>query len=124
MHGNFENGSPRAIIEVAGMATVKRKISALVDTGFNGFLTLPYVEAFPLGLILTGIQSTKLADGSTSHHFMCLGRVTLDGNEALVPIAIEPDCEILIGTNLLKKLQKQMHLDFVTDAVELFSHNQ
>ena len=120
MLGNFENGNPYIEIEVSGITTEKKKIKALIDTGFNGYLSLPYIEAFPLGLVLNGIESFTMADGSTSHHFVCMGSVTIDGKEIVAPIDIQPSCAILAGTQLLKKLGKFMNIDFKNDKVELF----
>src|SRR5258708_31990108 len=79
MRGHFSEDRIAIEIEVYGISPdVKRKITALVDTGFSGSLTLPFTEAFPLSLILTGEQSYVLADGTTSRHFVCVGTVVLD----------------------------------------------
>ncbi len=79
MLGTFHNDQPKIEIEVKGMSDTAKRVTALVDSGFNGYLTLPYEEAFPLGLILIGIQSNTLADGSSSSHFVCMGQVCVDG---------------------------------------------
>lgn len=119
MFGNFENGNPYIEIEVFGITKEKKKIKALIDTGFNGYLSLPYIDAFPLGLVLKGIESSTLADGSISHHFVCIGSVILDGKEVTAPIEIQPTCTILMGTQLLKKLGKFINIDFPNERVEL-----
>lgn len=41
-----------------------RDIEAVVDTGFNGYLTLPPGLVTDLGLLLVGTGSGVLADGS------------------------------------------------------------
>lgn len=123
MLGYFENKGPHIDIEIYGvLKESKKKIKALVDTGFNGFLTLPYVEAFPLALVLTGVQSSTLADGSTSHNFVCLGTVLIGDVEIFVPIEIQPNCPVLIGTQLLEKVGKDLFVDFVNGFVELQAH--
>ena len=93
-----------------------RKIKALVDTGYNGYLTLPYSEAFPLGLVLMGIESSKIADGSTTHHFVCFGRAKIK-KEVPIIIDIQPECNILIGTKLLKRLNKKAIIDFAKETI-------
>lgn len=118
MLGNFENGNPYIEIEIKGISDEQKKLKALIDTGFNGYLTLPYIEAFPLGLVLTGIQSSRLADGSISHHFVCIGTVIFDGKKITTPIDIQPECTVLIGTQLLKKLEKELHINFLSEKVE------
>jgi predicted aspartyl protease len=92
---------------------------ALVDTGFNGYLTLPYVEAFPLGLILQGVTSSILADGSSSEHFVCAGEVCVGGKCVSANIEIQPASRVLLGTQLLKKLGRIFVLDCRDGKVEL-----
>jgi len=119
MLGSFENGNPYIEIEVSGASEEKKKIKALIDTGFNGYLSLPYATAFPLGLVLRGVESSALADNSTSHHFVCVGKIKIGEKEVLSPIDIQPSCHVLIGTQLLKTLGKSMNIDFVNEKVEL-----
>lgn len=119
MHGYFKNLTPHIDIELYGaLPDAKKKLSGLIDTGFNGYLVLPYVDAFPLGLVLQGVQSATLADSSISHHFFCLGHVVFDGKDIIIPIDIQPAGPILIGVQLLKKFEKDLHIDFVKETVE------
>ncbi|HEC93772.1 MAG TPA: hypothetical protein ENI56_00120 [Candidatus Kaiserbacteria bacterium] len=118
MLGTFDNDQPKIEIEVMG-ATGPNKIEALIDSGFNGYLTLPYVLAFPLGLILIGIQSSTLADGKSSPHFICIGRICVDGKCVDTTIDIQPAGTVLIGTKLLKELKKTFVLDCAKGKVEI-----
>ena len=118
MLGTYNNDQPKIEIEVKGVGQSK-KITALVDSGFNGYLTLPYVEAFPLGLVLTGIQSNTLADGSSASHFVCIGQVCVDGKCIQTTIDIQPANIILLGTKLLKELGKKFILDCANGKVEI-----
>jgi len=107
-------------IEVFGVSVdLKRKVSGLIDTGFSGYLSLPFVIAFPLGLILKGQQPYTLADGSVSNHFVCLGTVEFGGQSVVVPIDVQPSGPILIGNQLLKKLSLSLSVDFMRDSFEL-----
>lgn len=64
---------PVVEIEVRGTGEPKT-LEAVVDTGSNGWLQLPYKEAFPLGLVLSGVEDgTTMADGHISHNFVCKG---------------------------------------------------
>ena len=119
MLGTFHNDQPEIEIEVKGTSDTPKKVIALVDSGFNGYLTLPYLEAFPLGLILKGIQSNTLADGSSSEHFVCAGEVCVDGKCVSAIIDIQPANIILLGTKLLKKLGKTFILDCRVGRVEI-----
>ena len=118
MLGNFDNDLPWVEIEVKGLGETK-KLKAIVDTDNNSYLSLPYLEAFPLGLMLDGIQSSTLADGTTSHHFVCRGFVTCDGKEVITAIDIHPQCPVLIGNKLLRLLNKKLISDIIAGTVEL-----
>ncbi len=120
MHGYFKNLTPHIDIELYGaLPDSKKQVSGLIDTGFNGYLVLPYIDAFPLGLVLQGVQSATLADGSISHNFFCLGHVVFDNQDIIIPIDIQPAGPILIGIQLLKKFEKNLHIDFLQEVVEL-----
>lgn len=49
---------------IRGSMGQEREIEAVVDTGFNGFLTLPVELVRDLGLAHYGFSSVFLADGS------------------------------------------------------------
>lgn len=119
MLGTFDNDQPKIEIEVKGISSDSKKIIALIDSGFNGYLTLPYVEAFPLGLVLRGIQQNTLADGSTASHFVCAGQVCMDGKCVFTTIDIQPANIVLLGTKLLKELGKTFILDSLNGKVEI-----
>ena len=119
MLGTFDNDQPKIEIEVKGVNGSPKKLIALVDSGFNGYLTLPYVEAFPLGLVLTGIQPNTLADGSSASHFVCIGQICVGGKCVTTTIDIQPANIILLGTKLLKELGKKFVLDCLNGKVEI-----
>jgi len=119
MLGTYNNDQPKIEIEVKGACEKPVKITALVDSGFNGYLTLPYEKAFPLGLILSGVQSNTLADGSQVAHFVCIGQICVDGKCVNTTIDIQPAGMILLGTKLLKELGKTFVLDCVNGKVEI-----
>jgi predicted aspartyl protease len=119
MLGSFENGQPSIEIEVKGVAGIPKKIKAIVDSGFNGYLQLPFVEAFPLGLVLAGVQGSTLADGSVPNHLVCKGEVCIDGKCVDTTIDIKAANIILVGTQLLKELKKIFILDCSAGHVEI-----
>jgi clan AA aspartic protease len=115
-------GCPTIDIEVSGpLEQFKRSFTALVDTGFSGFLSLPMVQAFPLGLILHGTTTVILADGTRQSKFTCLGDVTFGDQSEVGTIIIEPDAdEALVGMEFLKKFKLALLTDADTGSVFLF----
>ena len=106
--GSFNSsGSPVIKIAVYGVfEQSKQEFEAIVDTGFSGFLSMPIVQAFPLGLVLTGTTTTILADGSQSFKLTALGKVVLgDKTEIGLILLNTGSSDILIGMEFLKIFQ-------------------
>lgn len=119
MVGYFEAGHLYVEFEVYGVFTQsKRQIKAQIDTGYSGYLTLQYPDAFPLGLVLTGTKAYTIADGSTMYSFIALGTISVDGKEIIIPIDIQPKGSILIGMQLLRKLNKDLFIDFTEEIIK------
>lgn len=125
MLGKFKNDLPYIDIVVKGLFGGKEEpFEAVVDTGNNSYLQLPYVKAFPLGLRLdTILDGTMLADGSKSSHFVCRGMIVIDGKDIETPIDIYPQCPVLIGNALLKLLNKKLIFDIPNNKVEMVNSN-
>lgn len=119
MLGTFNNDQPKVEITITGVNGTPKTLYGLIDSGFNGYLQIPFQDAFPLGLVLEGLQATTLANGSQATHLVCKGKVTMDGKTVETTIDVESANIILIGTKLLKKLDKVFILDCGTGNVEI-----
>ena len=120
MRGHFENDQLYLNLDIAGTFPSTRKIiKAQIDTGYSGYLTLSYADAFPLGLVLIGTTAYTIADGSVMHTFVCIGTVTVDKKKITAPIDINPKGSILIGMKLLKKIGYKLLVDFKKEHIEL-----
>jgi predicted aspartyl protease len=54
------NGHPCIKIKVHGISgDLAQEFEAMIDTGFNGFLLMPIMAAFPLGLPLYGTAEQR-----------------------------------------------------------------
>lgn len=120
--GYFENGDPHIDVEVSNPLGWKSKLKCLIDTGFSGFLSIPILQAFPIGLILHTTSSVILADGSKSAKLTCLGAAHLEGEAKVGLILIEPASDVvLLGMEFLRKFNMQLVVDPIAGIVELIT---
>lgn len=119
MRGFFKDGFPSLHIEVAGNAEAARKITVIIDTGFDGHLALPYTEAFPIGLTLETIDSGRMADGTFVPYLRCTGMVMVGEKRVRAVIDVQQNSRCLLGTALLKDLGCAVKIDPVAETVEL-----
>ena len=95
-------GAPRVSITVANITERHRTLtlSAVVDTAFTGYLTLPLDSIRELGLVLRGTQPAVLANGTVGQFSVYAGMVSWDGQERLT-IIFESDSDPLLGMAML-----------------------
>jgi predicted aspartyl protease len=114
------NGDPFVKVTVTNLVWPGTELECLIDTGFTGFLSIPIVQAFPLGLFLTGSLALTLADGKQAFRYTCLGCAELDGRKEMGLIVIEPGgSQTLLGMAFLKKFNLQLVVDPVAGLIEL-----
>ncbi len=87
-------------LTVRGPSGQIQKIRAVVDTGYNGCLTLPSAIIALLGLSWHRRGRVILADGSETDLDIYLGPVVWDRRKRVIPID-EADTTPLVGTGLL-----------------------
>jgi len=105
-----EFGHLRAEIEVKG-ALRSKAVSALIDTGFDGYICLPIEIAIQLGLTLFAYEPFELADGSRRRELVFLGFAQFgEGPEAPVEIVLTESKDTLIGIDMLAEMK--MEADF------------
>lgn len=74
-----------------------------MDTGFDGFLCLPIPIAVSLGLELTKVVRTEVADGTiVEDELVFAGKADWDGTMMDVDILLTRSDDILIGTAFLR----------------------
>jgi len=113
-------GCPVVQIEVSGPFGKPQPFTAMVDTGFSGFLSIPILKAFPLGLILQGTMGITLADGTTSARLTARGMVHFDGKQEVGLILLEwQNTDALVGMDFLEKFGKQMTVCGVKKTFEI-----
>jgi clan AA aspartic protease len=97
---------------VIGNATGQRQVlDAVIDTGFNGFLSLPSTVISALNLPWSGSDIVTLGDGSETFFDLYAATIIWDGQYQEIDIA-ESDTEPLVGMALLYGYRLQV------DAIE------
>src|SRR5437016_2255370 len=86
--GSVKGRAPVFNIQISGLGAPK-PFEAIMDTCFSGFRSMPLVKAFPLGLVLQGITSIVLADGSKISRLTALGVVEIGGEQRHDIIVLE-----------------------------------
>lgn len=124
MLGSFNNRQPKIKISVQGTNEKPTEIDAIVDTGFNGYLKIPYITAFPLGLPLAGVESSTVSDGRTCENFICKGKVCIEGKCVDTSIDVSPAEIIMIGTGLLYELKKKLIFNAHVGHVEVIDSTE
>ena len=87
-------------LSVEGSEGQSREIDAVIDTGFDGFLTLPSSLIQELGLVWRRRGRAMLADGSDSLFDIYEATVIWDGRPRRIAVD-EADCDPLVGMSLL-----------------------
>lgn len=107
-----EEGIPIVTLSLAG-----REWRAVVDTGFNGFLELPYSLGSYLNPTLVGRGLSLLAGGQQVEEEHYLVDFPFDGEVIRALVTFVAGDEVLIGTRLM--LDHRLVIDFTEGSVEL-----
>lgn len=84
-------------------------LEAILDTGFDGYLSLPISIAVTLGIELTTIIPVEYADGRRSQELVFSVKIDFDGKEVIVPATLTAGAEALVGTALLAKYELRVN---------------
>ena len=95
---------PKIKLAVSG-ARQTSLLEAILDTGFDGYLSLPISIAVTLGIELTTIIPVEYADGRRSQELVFSVKMDFDGKEVIVPATLTSGAEALAGTALLAKYE-------------------
>ena len=87
-------------LEVIGSNQKREKVEAVIDTGFNGYLTLPNNLINSLNLQQAGSRRVTLGDGNIVVLEMYFAKVLWHGQEREI-LALQADGGTLIGISLL-----------------------
>ena len=108
-----KSGSPAIDLEICGpFPDIRQSFTAIIDTGFTGFVSIPLTQAFPLGLSLVGTTSVVLADGKTQVKLLALCKAFLANEARTGSVILEPSStEVLVGMEFMSAFQKTLVVD-------------
>lgn len=86
-----------------------QEVEAILDTGFNGFLTLPSALVAALGLPWLSRQQGQLADGTFQVLEVFAATIRWDGQARTVEVEAL-DAQPLIGMDLVRGHELRVHV--------------
>ncbi len=102
---------------VVGGRRHKQHLTALIDTGFDGFVSLPITIAVQLGLELVTTERVQYADGRISNELVFSVNVEFNDKNQIVPATLTNSIEALVGTALLSN--NKVLFDFAGKQIDV-----
>jgi len=96
---------------------VPRELPAIIDTGFNGYLSVPRPIIGKSGWEFLGFEDYELASGQILRERVYWGSVSFEREPMEVYVVATDSDDILIGTGLLRG--KRLVVDFRTGKVRV-----
>lgn len=103
------NGEPLASLTLI-LQGKRRRFQAVLDTGFNGYLSVPQSMADRSGWYFSGYEEYEIATGDRVRERVYLGEVISGGDRMTTHVVTSRAKDILIGTRMLSR--HELHIDF------------
>ena len=95
----------------------QKKMDAVVDTGFNGMISVPHSWISKSDWIFVGYEEYEIATGETVRQKVFIGDINFDGRPMKAYVLASSAKDILIGTKLLG--DNILEIDFPRKSVEI-----
>ncbi len=92
-----------------------RRVEAILDTGFTGYLCLARRHRRGMALVPVGTAREVFADGRTRNETVYAGDIRFDGRRQRIPIVLTGAEDSLVGTRLLQG--KRLRINFRTGEI-------
>ena len=114
----FVNESDEPVVEVKlDLGKEKRLVNAVIDTGFNGYISVPKKLIDRSDWDFLGIEEYELASGELMRERVFLGRIEI-GTEKLVAFILSSNSsDALVGTKLLKN--RMLTINFADKTLKI-----
>ena len=110
---NFDE--PIINLDIHLSSSTSKKVSAIIDTGFNGYISIPPTLIEKSNWDFLGTEEYELANGDIVEEKVYLGKIVFDGDELQVFSLTNRTKDVLIGTKVLKN--KILKVDFKDSKV-------
>lgn len=117
----LDNGRPTATITLVGPSGEKT-LPAIIDTGFDGFLSVPSKDLEEVGLpgSVTVTGTAVLADNRSIPVRLCLSTIRFDGEEQVgMCIIASPHGDAFLGMNFLLAFHRKLVVDATNGCADL-----
>ena len=101
---------PIVDLDIETSDRVLRKTEGIVDTGFNGYISIPATLVEESNWHFLGTEEYELANGDVVEEKVYLGKVIFDGEETLVFSLSNRSQDTLIGTNVYRVILSKRFL--------------
>lgn len=109
-----QKGRPKLKLKIKGRKQIGL-FDCVLDTGFDGFISLPVSIAVPLGLELVGTQTVEYADGRQNDELIFSIEINFNGKWKKASATLTASSEALAGTALLSDYE--VKLNFKTQKI-------
>jgi clan AA aspartic protease len=107
----FVNENDEPLVPIALLLKNKpRRFQAVLDTGFNGYLSVPEAIVRRSGWYFAGYEEYEIATGDRVRERVYLGEVVFDRRRFTTHVVTSRAEDILMGTRLLS--DRTLHIDF------------
>lgn len=117
MEARFDERNHPTVKLLVGGTQRKRVVTAILDTGFDGTISIPITIAVTLGLELSDIIQVQYADGRVSNELVFKANIETDGKLKEVKATLTGSVEALAGTLLFS--DKKVTLDFARKSIRI-----
>ena len=90
----------------------------MIDTGFNGYISVPKKIIKNSSWTAVGFETYELASGELIREEVFLGKIYFPKKEHITYVLANSSNDILIGTKLLQKTK--LEIDFVSNKVKIY----
>lgn len=107
----FVNENDEPLVPITLLLKNKpKRFKAVLDTGFNGYLSVPEAVVRGSGWTFVGYEEYEIATGDRVRERVYLGDVFFDRRRFTTHVVTSRAEDVLIGTRLLSS--KTLHIDF------------